>query len=191
MKCQAFINSETRIALDGEALEAASKNPDSPRCWYELEAGDVFCPMCGVQVEIQQRLTGSWHPFRGRATRKEYWKVFSILLGSVAIVVCLTIADIIRERTVVCRLFGIILGLCSIPISVRRLHDLGVGGWILFLSIGINCAARGMPEARNEVASLFLWCCALAFDIYWGVLMGFARGTKGQNKYGADPLETK
>ena len=31
MKCQAYIDPETKIALEGEALVNASKNPDAPR----------------------------------------------------------------------------------------------------------------------------------------------------------------
>ena len=54
MKCEALIDPETRIALEGDALVAASKNPDSPRCGYELEAGDVFCPSCGARTRIHE-----------------------------------------------------------------------------------------------------------------------------------------
>lgn len=50
MKCQAYIDPETNIALEGEALVAASKNPDAPRCGYELEPGDMFCPSCGAKI---------------------------------------------------------------------------------------------------------------------------------------------
>ena len=50
MKCQAYINPETRIALEGEALEAASQNPDAPRCGFELSEDDTFCPSCGAKM---------------------------------------------------------------------------------------------------------------------------------------------
>ena len=38
MKCEAYIDPETNTSLDGEALAVASKNPDAPRCGYELKA---------------------------------------------------------------------------------------------------------------------------------------------------------
>ena len=51
MKCTTPIDPETKMALSGESLEAALNDPDSPRCGYELEPDDVFCPSCGAKVE--------------------------------------------------------------------------------------------------------------------------------------------
>ena len=51
MKCEALIDPETKIALEGDALVAASKNPDSPRCGYEIEDDYDFCPSCGAKVK--------------------------------------------------------------------------------------------------------------------------------------------
>ena len=51
MKCTAYIDPQTGIALEGEALVTVSKNPDAMRCGYELESGDRFCPSCGIRVE--------------------------------------------------------------------------------------------------------------------------------------------
>lgn len=51
MKCEAYIDPKTKLALEGEALIAAAKNPDAPHCGYELEGDDVFCPSCGARVE--------------------------------------------------------------------------------------------------------------------------------------------
>ena len=50
MKCQAYIDRETKTALEGEALEAAIKDPNSPRCGYELSEDDMFCPQCGAKI---------------------------------------------------------------------------------------------------------------------------------------------
>ena len=50
MKCGACIDPETKIVLDGAALEAALKDPAWPRCGHELAALYVFaqCPwLCG------------------------------------------------------------------------------------------------------------------------------------------------
>ena len=51
MKCNTPIDPETKMALEGEALEVALKDPSSPRCGQELSADDVFCPSCGAKVE--------------------------------------------------------------------------------------------------------------------------------------------
>ena len=61
MKCQMPIDPATGIALEGEALEAALRDPYSPRCGREIEDGDVFCPSCGARVD-------STMPTQGRAT---------------------------------------------------------------------------------------------------------------------------
>ena len=50
MKCKAPIDPATGIALEGEALEAALRDPYSPRCGQEIEDGDVFCPSCGARI---------------------------------------------------------------------------------------------------------------------------------------------
>ena len=53
MKCNAYIDPETKVALTGDAREAASRDPAAPRCGYELEADDTFCPVCGARVVSQ------------------------------------------------------------------------------------------------------------------------------------------
>ena len=50
MKCEAYIDPETKIALEGDALVAALRQLDPPRCGYELHEDDVFCPSCGKKV---------------------------------------------------------------------------------------------------------------------------------------------
>ena len=70
MKCQAYIDPETKIALEGEALATASKNPDAPRCGYELEPGDSFCPFCGASV-VQ--------PPKQRAKSRLFWIAYVTL----------------------------------------------------------------------------------------------------------------
>ena len=52
MRCNAYIDPETGIALQGEKLkEAQWSNAVTPRCTHELSDTDVFCPACGARVE--------------------------------------------------------------------------------------------------------------------------------------------
>lgn len=52
MRCNAYIDPETGIALQGERLkEAQWSNTVVPRCVHELSDADVFCPVCGARVE--------------------------------------------------------------------------------------------------------------------------------------------
>jgi len=93
MKCSTPIRRETKKALVGEALEAALKDPTSPRCGHELATDDVFCPACGARVENYSSSQGA--PLscdsdlvvpkgvvaevcsycKGRVSRKELWMV--------------------------------------------------------------------------------------------------------------------
>ena len=59
MKCNTPIDPETKIALVDEALEAALKDLNSPRCGHELFADDMFCPACGAKVD-RARLDGGF-----------------------------------------------------------------------------------------------------------------------------------
>ena len=51
MHCQMPIDPVTRIALEGDALEAALKNPYASRCGYKLQKDDMFCPACGAKIK--------------------------------------------------------------------------------------------------------------------------------------------
>jgi len=189
MKCKAYIDPETRIALDGEALVAASKNPDSPRCGYELGNDDVFCPSCGATKEISQPFI--WD---GRATRKEYWKVVLKLIGFIVLIDIIAVGLVnvgANEKVVftVTYLSCLILALCAIPVSVRRLHDLGFRGSLLLPAIGIGVISEGCSFSGNSDVGLVLNVIGMIVNLLLGIPMGFMRGTKGPNKYGADPLE--
>ncbi len=191
MKCQAFINQETKIALDGAALMAASKNPDSPRCGYELGDDDVFCPSCGATKEISQ----PQFMWDGRATRKEYWKVVLKLVGSIVLVGIITVGLVIADvngKVVFTLTFlsSAILGLCSIPVSVRRLHDLGFSGLLLLPAICIGITSEVCRSSGDSGAGQVLNVIGMIVNLLLGIPMGFMRGTKGPNKYGVDPLET-
>ena len=60
MKCNAYIDPETKVALAGDAREAAFRDPAAPRCGYELAAGDTFCPACGAKVVEQSGQETGW-----------------------------------------------------------------------------------------------------------------------------------
>lgn len=194
MKCIMPINPETGIALSGEALEAALKKPDSPRCGYELDAGDVFCPSCGARVEISQPQTDAWYSFSGRATRKEYWKVM-LLLWACMFVCCIVceLSNILPSMAeAIGAWIGVIFVIVSAPVTVRRLHDLFGFSWgVLVFNIGVgvlgNYARLKIHKAESDDVGGLLWLCALTCNVYWSGVMLFVRGTKGPNRYGPDP----
>ena len=196
MKCNAYIDPKTKIALDDYASDIALNNPASLRCGYELGIDDVFCPACGARVKLSQCQIGVWHPFRGRATRKEYWKVMVLLwaciLGCRIVFEFISISPSTAE--VIGAWIGIVYVITSAPVTVRRLHDLFGFSWgVLVFNIGVsvfgNCARLGIYKTESDDVGGLLWLCAVTCNIYWSGVMLCIRGTKGPNKYGPDPLE--
>jgi uncharacterized membrane protein YhaH (DUF805 family) len=123
----------------------------------------------------------SWFSVKGRARRKEVWIKWIIYHALWQVVLICSFGDAyftgffagFYEGFNACpnRSFFFFL-LLWLPISVdfilteiRRLHDLGLPGWIaIFFSV---------TGLSGDVAS-FIFCC-------------FIPGTKGDNKYGPNP----
>ena len=212
MKCGACIDPETKIVLDGAALEAALKDPAWPRCGHELAADDVFCPACGVRVD-KSLLQGTFiscdsYPvddywkcilftqpshFKGRASRMELWKVWlaTTLLYAVVLLVVesveleLGMAELVILNFTIC--------ICTVPVAVRRLHDRGYSGKAMVLSVFLSFVYMALVLFGND-ASFVGVLVSIMVDIYNLILfvfLGFIRGTRGPNKYGLDPLEAK
>ena len=204
MKCNAYIDPGTGIALEGEALENASKNSDAPRCGYELESGDTFCPLCGARVDIS--LDGRAQPSNKklnvkRATRAAFWgSVVAFILTNV-LYFALVGGDYDPMGGSLER--GIFLKILSyvnlfaygfyIKTSIRRLHDIERSGWWIVPSVCFTIIATAstiiyaITESNNVVFSILDWV-AIIGNLGMVVWLGFAKGTKGPNKYGPDPL---
>jgi uncharacterized membrane protein YhaH (DUF805 family) len=101
--------------------------------------------------------------FRGRACRAEFWwfQVFHLLV-SLAINV-LYLATGHHQPGFLLSLWELAILLPGLAVGVRRLHDVGRSGWWSFLIL--------VP-----FGGIIL--------IVWNV----RRGTRGDNKYGSDPL---
>lgn len=105
--------------------------------------------------------------FSGRSKRKEY--IARILLTFIIFVISgYSGNDTVNYNifSVICIWFLVICMLISIvqyfPLSVRRLHDINVSGWYVFLTFVPFCQ----------------------FFILW---LMFKEGTQGPNKYGEEP----
>ena len=208
MNCNTPIDSATGLALEGEALDAALKDPGSSRCGYDLSPDDVFCPSCGAKVEYcaTSRRGRAWYSCKGRASRKEFWITSLIigLCGSAFIGIMLWVysnkmsgsyaSAYISVFALSVALVGIAVGLVSIPISLRRLHDLGWSGLILLPSLCIGFTTgmlRICSESGDSVAAKVLNVIGMIINLLLFVPMGFKRGTRGFNHYGLDPLKAK
>lgn len=108
-----------------------------------------------------------WH--KGRISRLDYF------IKSILLVIPFGIFTILTESIKSMGLIGAFMGLIGVvlvipfiiygmSLSVRRLHDINLTGWlILLLAIPL-------------------------INILMGIALTFIKGTDGENKYGKDPL---
>jgi uncharacterized membrane protein YhaH (DUF805 family) len=144
--------------------------------------------------------------FHGRATRAQWWLFVLILLvfNFAATTICVWIFD----------LPGLFIGLFltlvlflwpALAVSEKRLHDRGKSGWWLLLfffapivlswlklRLTIHLGLAGYADPPPEAIAISFATLAI---LIWGLIeLGVLRGTRGENKYGPDPLapmETK
>lgn len=214
MKCNMPINQGTKIALAGEALEAALKDPSSPRCGQELAADDVFCSACGARVGNNSSSQGAFVSCnsgadaleqcmvplspccQGRASRREVWQV--VLIATLVYVLVLVVTYVIVDKvgsiaSAIQTIASFIIGIYTVPVSVRRLHDLGYSGKAIIPSVCFSFILTLLSLSGNDPGLIvaLLGIIAAVYNLILFVLLGFIRGTKGPNRYGPDPLETK
>ena len=98
--------------------------------------------------------------FSGRARRAEYWQF--TLFNIIALVACFVI-DLAIHSPILYALYALAVLVPSLAVAVRRLHDTDRSGWWLLLGL--------IPLVGGIVLLVFV--CL--------------EGTRGNNKYGADP----
>jgi uncharacterized membrane protein YhaH (DUF805 family) len=150
--------------------------------------------------------------FSGRSRRMEYWMffVFQFLIGIVFWVLMMIVGGAammggggpgalmaagggIMIVKALYALVGLALIIPGIAVAVRRLHDTNRSGWWLLaplcgyviMFIGTGMAASGSTGAGGILAMLG-GIGALVMVLVLLVFM-FLDGTKGPNRYGADP----
>ena len=140
--------------------------------------------------------------FTGRLNRKAFIFYWLKLIGlSIVLSLAITLSGILSAKIPI---FGIPLMLVSalamitviagvLNIQVRRLHDLGFSGWWLLVAIILSAPGSfaieprfnlPLPEALKTVSIAVYVITVLVLLI--GLL--FIKGSKGENKYGKDPL---
>jgi len=122
-----------------------------------------------VKVDLKESIKSGFRKaftFSGRASRMEYWS-FQAAFYLLTNVVMLALVKLIPNPTVGLVLLFAPVVLFFIPfisIGVRRMHDIDRKGWWLFLHFFVVVGS----------IILFVWTCR--------------KGTKGPNRFGADPL---
>lgn len=77
--------------------------------------------------------------FGGRARRREYWFfiLFNAIFGAVAIILDRIFGTVFEGQTfgIVATVYALALVVPSLAVEVRRLHDAGKSGWMIFLPL--------------------------------------------------------
>lgn len=114
--------------------------------------------------------TKNYFNFNGRARKREYWGF--VLFGNLISIALLTIA-----LTGIGAIPAFIALLAMLPpciaVTVRRLHDTNKSGWFALSFLIVFIPVIG------EVIILIIT-----------IIIGVLDGTKGENQYGQDPLDT-
>ena len=151
-------------------------------CGAKLEAGEKFCPTCGQNVSATNYDTTPYQEdcelwenlfkVNGRLNRLRYFKrsigifflYIILLIASIAIFIDPSSGDVTATGIILSVVLSILFPIGSICLTIRRLHDLNLTGWL--------CLLTTIPAVNT------------AFWIY----TTFAPGTFGANQYGGDPL---
>ena len=107
--------------------------------------------------------------FSGRARRKEYWMftLFNIIFCIVAVVLDNILGTAIEGigYGLFYLLYGLAIILPSLAVTIRRLHDVGKSGWMIFISL--------IPF----------------IGAIWLLILLVLDSNPGDNKYGPNPKE--
>ncbi len=100
--------------------------------------------------------------FRTRSSRSEYWwwSVFSLLMG-----LATSTSDLLIGVAILNGISSLFLFTPGVAVAVRRLHDINRSGWWFLIALTV---------------------IGIVLLIYWYI----QPGTRGANKYGADPLQS-
>ncbi|MGV0585656.1 DUF805 domain-containing protein [Mycobacteroides chelonae] len=103
---------------------------------------DLTLPLYGATFrQLVTRFFGNYATFSGRASKSEYWwpvlaafLVFAVSIVLLAIVSAVDIDAVTVIVGIVLVLFALALILPSVSVSIRRLHDANLSGWLYLLS---------------------------------------------------------
>ena len=135
--------------------------------------------------------------FKGRASRKKLWGVW--VKATLCYVVACLIVNLITSRDIVSVELGMAvlvalqftIGICTVPVAVRRLHDRGLSGKAMIPCVCLSfvCMVLAWSGDGASFVGVLVSIMASIYNFCLFVLLGFIRGTRGSNKYGPDPLE--
>jgi uncharacterized membrane protein YhaH (DUF805 family) len=142
--------------------------------------------------------------FKGRIGRKVWWlTILAVAAAFYAGIVLIGFAiGPEGDRSGLALVLGLVVSAAvaldvwiGFALAAKRLHDRDRTGWWLGAQILVNFAGVGLmilsqslnqPLLKNVGALLIV-----GFTLWLFVEIGFLRGTRGPNRFGGDPLESK
>ena len=128
-----------------------------------------------------EAITKKYFQLKGRANRKEYVIFVAIyfILESIMDITELTIKQDLLKMFITITIITVLayLAIPSITIIVRRLHDLNLSGFWIFLDIPIIMILYLLKH--QNIGITVSWIASLILLLF--------KGTKGTNKYGEEP----
>lgn len=131
--------------------------------------------------------------FYGRSSRSEFWPFYLVawlilLLSSLCSLLPI-IGSLIQAIVV------IIVGVCQITASIRRLHDLNLRGWWLLIPYLLPLAYFVSRQPIYVLAPEQAWLLDGMLVIYIASWIGLwalwcKKGSAGSNRFGTDPLDS-
>ena len=157
--------------------------------FLHLRCFDVLDPRDAVAAALQNVFQ-----FKGRASRSEFW--WFILFVNFVLAFIFFVNGVLPFGALPSLIIILTLAISVIPISVRRLHDVGRTGWHLFwifqpyVTLLIAGAMTTILIPIVERLPVFNYLLIIAFPfgplvlLYWFC----KRGEKFTNDYGDDPV---
>jgi uncharacterized membrane protein YhaH (DUF805 family) len=120
-------------------------------------------------------ILSEWFSFSGRRNRKSYILAIVALFAitTFAIVIWCLFAQTGSGRIVGILLFGLPMEIFTYLLSARRLRDMNISGWLCLSGFFLNFFSKPIELIFSLIIIVVLFC---------------VRGTRGANKFGADPL---
>lgn len=131
----------------------------------------------------------------GRASRLEYWRFQQTQALVAALILIMTVPATLAGGWLGAIPFSLIVPLliATVCVVIRRLHDRGLSArWVALFMLGpFALAALAAPLAFSGKMIPVIWILSLSSVglAIWGfVEVGVRRGTKGENRFGPEPV---
>lgn len=138
--------------------------------------------------------------FEGRITRYDFWvrymvPYFAVYFALIYVEITAgwmyqygTLGGEPLETGIPSTIFWVLTLYPSVAICAKRFHDCDYSGWVQAVPYGLLLLTT-VGGYVSPVLSMIAVVPMIISLIWFMVVTGFLRGTRGKNKYGADPLE--